>query len=192
MFFSSKRSRRKWVTRLTSQGVEEVRAHQIAWAAFPFDDSHRPRSREFDKIVRSESFKFVRERDVDGDQGHELAVETLRRWASLAGREDESYYSTLYEMLAAGIVPSKEQVEQELRYRQIQEAGAAARAQMSAEEVAFIESLGDAMLEASNILPAASIPEWMTRETMAQTFPDGKLPKYIEEEFDRREREGTT
>jgi hypothetical protein len=139
----------------------------------------------------------VRERDVNGDKGHALAVEMLRHWASLARHEQEMYYTTVYEMLAQGQIPptgrEARQVEsEEQRYRRIQEAGAAAREQMTDDEIAAVESLGDALIEASNILPAASIPEWMTRETMAKTFPDGRLPKHIEEEFDRRERGGTS
>jgi hypothetical protein len=103
---TSKRSRDRWVAMLTSDGVEKIAAHQMAWAAFPFDDSVRPHDRSFEQAVRSESWHYLRLAKGAGyEASHQLAREMLSRWAGMARAADVRYYATVYGYLSQGVLP---------------------------------------------------------------------------------------
>lgn len=104
LFATSRRRRRTWVEKLTSDGVGEIAAVQMAWAAFPFSDAHRPRSREFARMVRSESRAYLRSAGGAGyEDRHRLALRALTRWASLAAEHAEPAYMMGYSSLAKGL-----------------------------------------------------------------------------------------
>ena len=104
--FSSKRRRKKWIESLNADGVDHVTAQVMAWAAFPFDDSQRPRDRDFVRTVRSESRDYLRSAKGAGyGEALRLASGTLERWSYLATDANERYYSALYGSIVRGVVP---------------------------------------------------------------------------------------
>jgi hypothetical protein len=110
LFTTSKRSRRKWIRSLTSEGeLSETEAAQVAWATFPFDDRVRPRSRDFEKAVRSHSRTYLKSTKGIGslEAAHEAAMETLLEMAGLANQYREPHYAPLYMEIVSGAVPDE-------------------------------------------------------------------------------------
>ena len=107
LFATSKRSRRKWIRSLTSEGeLSEARAAQVAWATFPFDDRVRPRSRDFEQAVRAKSWTYLEgSKGVGLDEAHRIAYNTLREMARLADHYAEPHYGKLYAGILSGVIP---------------------------------------------------------------------------------------
>jgi hypothetical protein len=95
--------------RLTTEGVEEVKALQIAWASFPFDDSHREPDKAAAKAVRDESRDFLKRSKGIGsyEAAHREAVESLRRMQRIAEKGYGRYYALLCRQVLERRVPDE-------------------------------------------------------------------------------------
>jgi hypothetical protein len=107
LFATSKKSRKKWVTSLTSEReLTDAQAGQIAWASFPFNDKERPKNREFEKAVRGLSWEFLGASKRSGlEATHSQAIAYLGRFADLAALHGEPYYGPICKGLVRGDVP---------------------------------------------------------------------------------------